>query len=164
MKHTEPRSENKWTLLFALAIWPIASLLLIVLGYTFLSTRLPDHIVRHVGPDGDGYGSTFLFILGATVIAFFLLLIGGLLTNGYIQRGHLYGTEKMLSVSIISGGFGVVAIGLCILLANLDVFRDDLSDQGIGLSLLGFVVVFSVSAAIYAKVLPKARIESAAKH
>lgn len=160
MKQTESAPENKRRLLVALAVWPIASLLLLALSYALLASRLPDYIVRHVGPDGDGYGSTWLFILGVAVIAFLLFLTGGLLTNGYVQRGHLYGTEKFISVSIISGGFGVVAIGLCRLLANLDASSDELSGQAVGISLLGFVVAFCAAAAIYARILPKARSES----
>lgn len=160
MKQTDDSQQPSKALTSALIVWPAVSLILVVVGYMLLQDRLPRQIVRHVGPDGDGFGSPLMFILGAALIACLLFVIGGLLVSGYIKRGHLYGSEKMISVSLLAGGYGVATIGACILLANLNVQGGVASGQAVGTSLLGFVCAFVVAAVIYARVLPKAKLES----
>lgn len=155
----DPREPSR-SLAYPLILWPAISLLVVIVGYCLLHGLIPHQIVLHIGPDGDGYGSTLMFILGALLIAFLLFLVGGLLVNGYIKRGHFYGAEKMLSVSLLAGGFGVSAIAACLLLSNVNTQSSSTSEQSIGFSLLGFVCAFIVTALIYARVLPKAKSES----
>ncbi|GAB3650726.1 hypothetical protein GCM10027591_08140 [Zhihengliuella somnathii] len=160
MNRTDDSQQPSKNLTAALIIWPAASLILVFVGFLLLQDRLPRRIVRHVGPDGEGYGSLLMFILGAVLIAGLLFVIGGCLVSGYLKRGHLYGLEKMISVSLLAGGYGVAAIGACVLLANLNVHDGVASGQAVGVSLLGFVCAFVAAAVIYARALPQAKLES----
>lgn len=143
-----------------LLIGPGAALLLYAGSYLLLRAGLPEQIIRHLGPDGAGYGSTPLVLGVAACIAVAAFGIGAWTCNDFTALGHWYAGPKAIVVCFLAAGYGVLALGLGMMLAaSVPGTRDHGADT-IGYSLLALLLGFSAAAAVLSRKLPEAQRET----
>lgn len=141
-------------------IAPVASLVLVAVLYFILSPQIPGHIAMHVGPDGVGYGSTQLTIFIMWAVAAVVLAIGGATAREFMKHDHWYQKEKVIAVSIVAVGYGVIGVALATVLSTVGVSPDDVSGDSVGAGLLGFLGFFIAAIWVYIMVLPRGKMES----
>lgn len=149
-------TERKTRTVPLLLIAPLCSLLLSAVLYVALLPLLPEHIVRHVGPDGVGFSSMVLVLtimLAAAVIPF---LIGGMLGRGFFRDRHWHPTQKFVTVAFMSTGYGILGVVVATILSLMGMEQDDVSGNSVAMGLLGFLLLFVAAAFTYALLFPRA--------
>lgn len=144
----------------AFIIAPVASLMLVAVLYLVLSPQIPNQIAIHVGPDGVGYGSTAPIMLITWAVAAVVLAIGGSTAREFVKNKHWYQKEKVIAVSIVAVGYGVIGVALATMLSMVGVSPEDVSGDSVGAGLLGFLVFFIAAIWVYIVVLPRGKMES----
>lgn len=137
---------------------------LAVLGYLalylMLRPQLPDQLVRHSGPDGVGYSPLWLVVLvigGAAVIS---LGIGVIVYRDFTGLGHWNPGPKAIVVCFLAAGFGILSLGVAMLLSVLGESASQDEALPLGLGMLGLLIGFALAAGVLAKALPRAEQET----
>ncbi len=143
-----------------LLIGPGAALLLYAGSYLLLRAGLPAQLVRHLGPEGAGYGSTPLVLGVVAAIAAAAFGIGVWTCNDFTSLGHWYAGPKAIVVCFLAAGYAVLALGLGMMLAASIPGAEDQGANVIGFSLLALLAGFSAAAAVLSGILPAARPEA----
>lgn len=153
------QTEAKPRAIPLLLVAPICSILLVAVLYLLLSPLIPDRIAIHAGPDGVGYGSSLLMIAAPCGIAAMVFAIGRSTTREFFKNDHWFQTQKTIAVGIMALGYGVIGVALGTILGTAGVDQDAVSGNSVGMGLLGFLLLFTVAACVYAAVFPRAKIE-----
>lgn len=154
------RAGVKTRALALLVISPACSIVLMLGLYLGLRASLPENVAIHVGPDGVGYGPLLPMIMIICAAAVLVFAIGGATARGFLRAGHWYQSEKAIAVGIESLGYGVIGVGLFVLLSLLGADPETVSADSVGAGLLGFLLGFIAAACAYTVLLPRARMES----
>ena len=143
-----------------LLIGPGAALLLYAGSYLLLRAGLPSQLVRHLGPEGAGYGSTPMVLGVVAAIAVAAFGIGAWTCNDFTSLGHWYAGPKAIVVSFLAAGYAVLALGLGMMLAASIPGTEDQGSNVVGYSLLALLAGFGTAAAVLSRILPEARREA----
>lgn len=143
-----------------LLVAPACSIALVVVLYLMLYPRIPQRVAIHVGPDGVGYGSTPLMVAITCAIAAVAFAIGGATARGFLKADHWYQTEKSIAIVIESLGYGVIGVALATIFSTVGVDPNEVSGNSVAMGLLGFLVMFIVSACVYVAALPRGKMET----
>ncbi len=143
-----------------LLVAPICSIVLVAVLHLLLSPHIPSRIAIHVGPDGVGYGSSLLMIAVPCVIAAVVFAIGGATTREFFKDDHWFQTQKTIAVGIMALGYGVIGVALGTIFSTVGVDQDAVSGNSVGMGLLGFLLLVTVAASVYAKAFPRAKMET----
>lgn len=142
-----------------LVLVPLCALALVAALVLLLVPLLPEHIAMHVGPDGVGYGSTPLMLAITSAAAALALAIGSITGLGFFKAEHWYQTEKLISVGILSLGYGVLGIALATMASTLGVEQSAVSGNSVGTSMLAFVLGFIAALWFHIVALPAGKME-----
>lgn len=142
-----------------LVLVPLCALALVAILVLFLVPLMPEHIAMHVGPDGVGYGSTPLMLAITCATAALALAIGSATGRGFLKADHWYQTEKLISVGILSLGYGVLCIALATMATTLGVKQTAVSGDSVGASLLAFLLGFIAALWFHIAALPAGKME-----
>lgn len=142
-----------------LVIVPICALALVAVLVLFLIPLMPEHIAMHVGPDGVGYGSTPLMLAITCAAAALALAIGSITGLGFFKAEHWYQKEKLISIGILSLGYGVLGIALATMASTLGVEQSAVSGNSVGTSMLAFVLGFIAALWFHIGALPAGKME-----
>ena len=143
------------SILAAMAYWAL---------YLFLSPRLPDQLVRHVGTEGIGYSPMWLvmwlvvLIIGAA--AALSIAIGIITYRDFTSLEHWNPGPKAIVVCFLAAGFGILGLGSAMILTVIGQEAVQLGALPIGMGLLALVTVFALSAVLLARTLPRAEQEA----
>ncbi len=136
------------------------SVLAYVVLYLLLSPLLPEHLARHAGTDGVGYSPLSVTVLIVGLVATLSLLIGILAYRDFTSLGHWYPGPKSIVVCFLSAGFGILGLGVAMMMAVLGREAEESGSRPIGMGLLGLLLIFAISAGILVRALPRAEPES----
>ena len=139
------------SILAAMAYWAL---------YLFLSPRLPDQLVRHVGTEGIGYSPMWLVVLIIGAAAALSIAIGIITYHDFTSLGHWNPGPKAIVVCFLAAGFGILGLGSAMILTVIGQEAVQLGALPIGMGLLALVTVFALSAVLLARTLPRAEQEA----
>lgn len=142
-----------------LVLTPVGSIVLVTALYLFLVPVMPEHIARHIGPDGVGSSSTPVVLTIICASAAMAFAIGASAARGFMKAGHWYQTEKSIAVGILSLGYGIVGIALATLLSTAGTRADPPSGNSMGIPMLAFLFFFIAAAWVHTAALPRGQRE-----
>lgn len=154
------RTQPKTRAFPLLVVAPACAILLVVVLYLLLSPLIPRRVAIHVGPEGVGYGSSLLMIAGACAIAAAAFAIGAATAREFFRDDHWFQTQKSIAVGIMALGYGVIGVALATIITAVGVDPDEVSGNSVAMGLLGFLLLFTVAACVYAAVFPRAKLET----
>jgi len=128
--------------------------------YVVLRPLLPDQLVRHAGPDGEGFSPLWVTVLVVGAVAALSLLIGLLVYRDFTNLGHWYPGPKAIVVCFLAAGYGLLGLGVSMLITALGQSAQDHTSLPIGMGLLGLLIIFGLSAGLLARSLPRAKQET----
>lgn len=142
-----------------LIVAPACTLIAGIALYAALSPLMPDHIARHVGPDGVGYSSTALIMAAIFAAAVVPFLIGWALARGFFRDNHWFQIQKAVVVCFVSLGYGIAGAALGTIFSTVGLQQDDVSGNSVAMGMLGFLLLFTAAVCVYAALLPRAKQE-----
>jgi len=151
-----------------LSIWfPLLCVAVVTVAFLLFRRLVPQDWAVHV--DGYGnvtYGSWWWLFVGVLVIAGLSFVLGQYLARDFSNLGHWYPQQKSIVVICFATGYGVLGFLSVNMISAWNIFENS-EPPGVeglmGYGLLGFVLASTISASLYAKLLPKAKSLAQAK-
>lgn len=152
--------EVKTKVISLLLVAPLCSILLVAVLYLMLNPMIPDHVAIHMGSDGAGFGSTSIMIAITCAVAAAVFASGGFTAKGYMKYDHWFQKEKLISVSIVAVGYGIVGVALATIFSTIGVEATEISGDSVAMGMLGFLFMFVASISVYILLLPRGQMET----